>query len=63
MLINIFCSEFLWRCSQGSATLFDNARFEILFKLGLYLFILFFRYALGASDRKKCVTLNTLQLV
>jgi len=26
-LINIFCAEFLWRYSQGSATLFDNARF------------------------------------
>jgi len=26
-LINIFYSEFLWRCSQGSATLFDYGKF------------------------------------
>jgi len=60
-LINIFCSEFLWHCSQGSATLFDNAKFQILFKLNWYFFILYFRYAWGTSD-KKWGTLNTLPL-
>jgi len=51
-LINIFCSEFLQPCSQGSAALFDNVRFQILFKLSWYFFVLFFRCAWGTSDKK-----------
>jgi len=60
--INIFFSEFLRRCSQGSATLFDNARFQMSFKLSWYFFMLFFSYAWCTSPKYIWGTLNRLSV-